>query len=70
MTVVRTQIVDLDDNLVRPGEFRCQLPADAASTACARALSAAIGRLRDGGVVAGATVPGAGGRAGAVAAAV
>ena len=70
MTVVRTEVIHLDDNLIRPGEIRCQLPADAAGTACARAGGAAIGRLRDGGVVAGAAVPGAGGQARAVAGAV
>lgn len=67
---VGTQIVHLDHDRVRAGVVRRQLPALAAGPARAGAWVAAVGRLRYGGVVAGAAVPGAGRLAGDVAGAV
>lgn len=67
---VRTQIINLDHNLVGGRVIRCQFPADAAGGAGAGAWVASVDGLGDGGVVAGAAVPCTGGQAGIVAGAV
>lgn len=58
--IVRTQVIDLDHNLIGARSIRRQSPADAALTGGAGAWAAAVDGLRDGGVVAAAAVPAAG----------
>ena len=65
--VRRTQVIDLDHNLVGAREIGRQSPACATGGAGAGAPRAAIDGLGDGSAVAGAAVPGAGGTTGIVA---
>lgn len=67
VAVVRTQVVDLDHDLVRPGVVGGQFPTDAAGVAGAGAWVAAVDGLGDGRVVAAVAVPGTGYRAGIIA---
>ena len=60
ITIVRTQVVDLDHDLLGARTIRRQLPADAALGRRAGAGPAAVDGLGDGGVVAAAAVPAAG----------
>ena len=60
IALVRTQVVDLDHNLVRAGGIGCQSPADTAGSGRAGASAAAVDGLGDGGVVARVAVPAAG----------
>lgn len=68
--VVRTQVVDLDEDLVRPGIVWGQFPTDAASSTGAGPGIAAVDGLGNSGVKASTAIPGAGGFAGVVAGAV
>ena len=59
--ISRTQVINLDHNLVGARKIRRESPAYATGAAGPGARSAAVDGLGDGGVVAGAAVPGAGG---------
>ena len=67
--ISRTQVINLDHNLVGARKIGRESPAYATGTAGPGAWSAAVDGLGDGSVVAGAAVPGTGG-AGVVAGAV